>query len=198
MPAMPASTRRRLARLAVALVVVLLVVGCTNKTATSTAASTPTTSPTTTTTTTTTPAPTNTTIPHMTAKELAWLDGLGELHKKLDKVWMDTPTNLTSGTMSAVAKGLRGCSRELARLGSPTDRLQPVYKLAKRGCAQYEKAAQCFATAAGMIGHVITNAAEDRKLNQSIDCGLTVPPKGSEQLALAELKGMEIKEKFGY
>lgn len=195
MPAMPASTRRRLARLAVALVVVLLVVGCTNKTATSTAASTPTTSPTTTS---TTPAPTNTTIPHMTPEELAWLDGLGKLHKKLDKVWMDTPTNLTSGTMSAVAKGLRGCSRELARLGSPTDRLQPVYKLAKKGCVQYEKAAKCFATAASMIGHPIANAAEERTLNQSIDCGLTVPPKGSEQLTLAELKGMEIKEKFGY
>jgi len=44
---------------------------------------------------------------------------------------------------------------------------------------------------------VIANAAEERRLNRSIDCGLTAPMKGSGQLALAELKGIEIKEKIG-
>lgn len=184
----------RAAWLAVAVVGAVLVAGCGGGTATSTAADTPTSS---TLAPTTTPAPTTTTIPPMTAKELAWLDGLTKLHKKIDKVWEDSPSNLTSAVMSALAKGLRGCSRELTRLGAPTDRLQPVYKLAKKGCVQYEKGAKCYATAAGIIGRVIANAAEERRLNQSIDCGLTAPMKGSGQLALAELKGIEIKERVG-
>jgi hypothetical protein len=179
---------RRAAWLAVAVVGAVLVAGCGGGTATSTAVSTPTSS---------TPTPTTTTIPPMTAKELAWLAAISKLHKKLDKVWQDSPTNLTSAVMSALAKGLRGCSRELARLGAPTDRLQPVYTLAKKGCVQYEKGAKCYATAASIIGRVIANAAEERRLNRSIDCGLTAPMKGSGQLALAELKGFEIKEKVG-
>ncbi len=183
---------RRAAGLAVAVLGAVLVAGCGGGTTTSTAASTPTSS--TLAPTTTTPAPTTTTVPPMTAKELAWLEAISKLHTKLDKVWEDSPTNLTSAVMSALAKGLRGCSRELARLGAPSDRLQPVYKLAKKGCVQYEK---CYATAASIIGRVITNAAEERRLNQSIDCGLTAPMKGSGQLALAELKGIEIKERVG-
>ncbi len=186
---------RRAAGLAVAVVGAVLVAGCGGGTTTSTAASTPTSS--TLAPTTTTPAPTTTTVPPMTAKELAWLEAISKLHTKLDKVWEDSPTNLTSAVMSALAKGLRGCSRELARLGAPSDRLQPVYKLAKKGCVQYEKGAKCYATAASIIGRVITNAAEERRLNQSIDCGLTAPMKGSGQLALAELKGIEIKERVG-
>jgi len=185
---------RRGAWLAVAVVGAVLVAGCGGGTATSTAVSTPTSS---TLATTITPAPTTTTIPPMTAKELAWLKAISKLHNKLDKVWQDSPTTLTSAVMSALAKGLRGCSRELARLGAPTDRLQPVYKLAKKGCVQYVKGAKCYATAASIIGRVIANAAEERRLNQSIDCGLTAPMKGSGQLALAELKGIEIKEKVG-
>jgi hypothetical protein len=161
---------------------------CGGGTATPTAAPTPSTS---------TLAPTTTTIPQLSGEEVAWLDGLTKLHKKIDKVWMDSPSNLTSVVMSALAKGLRGCSGELARLGAPTDRLQPVYKLAKKGCLQYDKGARCFATAASIIGRVIANAAEERRLNQSIDCGLTAPAKGSGQLALAELKGFEIKERVG-
>jgi len=191
----PAITGRRAVRLAVAVVCAVLIAGCGGGTATSTAASTPTSS--TLAPTTTTPAPTTTTVPPMTAKELAWLNAIPKLHKKLDKVWTDSPTNLTSAVMSGLAKGLRGCSRELARLGAPTDRLQPVYTLVKKGCAQYDKGAKCYATAASIIGHPIANAAEERRLNQSIDCGLTAPAKGSGQLALAELKGFEIKEQVG-
>jgi len=95
----PAITSRRATWLAVAVVGAVLVAGCGGGTATSTAASTPTSS---------TLAPTTTTIPPLTAKELAWLEAISKLHKKLDKVWTDSPTNLTSAVMSALAKGLRG------------------------------------------------------------------------------------------
>ena len=37
------------------------------------------------------------------------------------------------------ASKLRTCSRELRRIGAPSDRLQPVYALAKKGCAEYDK-----------------------------------------------------------
>jgi hypothetical protein len=185
---MPATARRSSIRLAVAaVVVVLLVVGCADQKATSTPATSPT----------TTAEPTTTAIPPMTAEENAWIAGISKLQEKLDKVVQDSPTNLTGGVMAAMAKRLRGCSRELAQLGAPTDRLQPVYKLAKKGCAQYEKAAKCFATAASIIIHPIASSAEERKLHQSINCGLSAPAKGSGQMFLAVQKGLEIKEKVG-
>jgi hypothetical protein len=188
---MPATAGRPAIRLAVAIVVVLVLAGCADQPGTTTAASTPGTSPT------TTPEPTTTTIPPMTAEEDAWLLGLHKLHEKLDKVVQDSPTNLTGGVMSAMARGLRGCSRSLAQLGTPTDRLQPVDRLAKKGCAQYEKGAKCFATAASIIVHPISGSAEERKLNQSIDCGFSAPAKGSGQMTAAEVKGLEIKEAVG-
>jgi hypothetical protein len=116
--------------------------------------------------------------------------------KKIDTVLVNSPSNLTSATMRATANDLRGCTRELARLGPPTARLQPVYKLAKSGCAQYDKAATCFATAAA-IGIPVAGTAEERRFNQAVDCGFKTPEKGSLLLAQAEGKGFEIKEKAG-
>jgi hypothetical protein len=116
--------------------------------------------------------------------------------KKIDTVLVNAPSNLTSATMRATANDLRGCTRELARLGPPTARLQPVYKLAKSGCAQYDKAATCFATAAA-IGIPVAGTAEERRFNQAVDCGFKTPEKGSLLLAQAEGKGFEIKEKAG-
>jgi hypothetical protein len=190
---MSLSTSPRTACLTVAALCALLVTGCGGKKATSTAASTP--STTTLAATTTTVAITNTTGP-MTGKELVWLEAIGKLHKKIDTVLTNAPSNLTSATMSKTANDLRGCSRELARLGLPTARLQPVYKLATSGCAQYDKAADCFATAAG-IGIPVAGTAEERKFNQAVDCGFKTPEKGSLLLAQAEGKGFEIKEKAG-
>jgi hypothetical protein len=132
----------------------------------------------------------------MTGKELVWLEAISKLHTKIDKVLVNSPSNLTSASMGAIANDLRGCSRELARLGSPTERLQPVYKLAKSGCAQYDKAAKCFTTAAA-IGAPIAGTAEERKFNQALDCGFKTPEKGSLLLAKAEEKGFEIKQQAG-
>jgi hypothetical protein len=190
---MPAVTSRRAACLTVAALCALLVTGCGGKTATSTAASTPST---TTPVAATTAAATTTTVGPMTGKELVWLEAIGRLHTKIDTVLVNSPSNLTSATMRAIANDLRGCTRELARLGPSTARLQPVYKLAKSGCAQYDKAAACFATAAA-IGAPIAGTAEERKFNQALDCGFKTPEKGSLLLAQAEGKGFEIKEKAG-
>jgi hypothetical protein len=172
---MLAITSRRAAHLAVAVVWALLISGCADKSGTSPAASAP--STTTLAPATTTAAATTASGP-MTGDELVWLEAISKLHTKIDKVLMDSPSNLTSATMRTLANQLRGCSRELARLGPPTDRLQPVYKLAKSGCAQYDKGATCLATAAS-IGAPMVGTAAERKFNQAIDCAFAAPVDGA-------------------
>ena len=188
---MPATTSRRYPRLAGAVAVALLVVGCASQKAATTAASSPSTAASA-----TTAAATTTTSASMTGAELVWLEAIGKLHTKIDKVLTDAPSNMTSSTMGTLSAKLRGCSRDLARLGSPPDRLQPVYKLAKSGCVQYDKAAKCFATAAS-IGAPIAGTSQERTFNQALECGFTAPAKGSALLAEAEAKGFEIENMPG-
>ena len=46
-----------------------------------------------------------------------------------------------------LGKTVGACSRDLARVGPPpSDRLQPVYRLATKACQQFTKAARCHAT----------------------------------------------------
>jgi hypothetical protein len=189
---MPATIGRRGTRLAVAVAVVLLVVGCGGESGMSTAASTPSPS----TAAPTTVAATTSTVGPMTGEELVWLEGIGKLHTRADKVLTDAPSNMTPSALGTLATKMRGCGRELARLGAPSERLAPVYKLAKSGCAQYDKAAKCFATAAS-IGIPIAGTVQERRLNQAIDCGFAAPGKGSALLAEAEAKGFEIKQTAG-
>jgi hypothetical protein len=188
---MPATTSRRYPCRAAAVVVALLVAGCAGKEAATTATSPPSTAASAT----TAPA-TTTTSASMTGAELVWLEGIGKLHTKIDKVLTDAPSNMTASTMGTLSSKLRGCSRDLARLGAPTDRLQPVYKLAKSGCAQYDKAAKCFATAAS-IGAPVAGTAQEKAFNQALECGFAAPGNGSKLLADAEGKGFEVKETAG-
>jgi hypothetical protein len=123
-------------------------------------------------------------------------DRIRKLHTKTDEVLTDAPSNMTPSAMGTLATKMRGCSRDLARPGAPTQRLQPVHRLAKGGCAQYDKAARCFATAAS-IGIPIAGTSQERRLNQAIECGFAAPGKGSALLAEAEAKGFEIKETAG-
>jgi hypothetical protein len=191
---MPASTSRSVARLAVTVLLVVLVSGCAGKKATSTAASPPST-------TTTTTAPTTTTIPPMTAKELAWLKAVTRLHEKMDKALNESGSvTLTRAKMTSYANTLRACSRELARIGSPGDRLQPVYVIVKKACRTFDKGTKCWATAASVSmadGGVIAGTPEERTQARAIDCGGAAAGNGSNLLADAETKGEEIKAKFG-
>jgi hypothetical protein len=187
----PASISRRAARLTVAVVCALLVGGCGDQRDTSIGAATPTT--------TTTPAPTTTTLPPMTAEELAWIKAVTTLHKKLDRPFMQAGT-LTRAEMTLYANTLRGCRGELTRIGSSSDRLQPVYRLVKKACALYDKGAKCFATAASVSmasGAVEAGTPEERTQSLAIDCGFAAQGNGSNLLADAEAKGEEIKAKAG-
>ena len=85
--------------------------------------------------------------------------------------------------------------RELARLGVPSDRLQPVYTIAKRGCAQDEKGAQCLYRR----GHPRSDSRHGRGTKVQSGAGLWLqdPGKGGLLLAQAEGKGFEITAAAG-
>ena len=187
---MPAGTRRSAARLTVTVLVVLLVGGCGGKTATSTAATQRST------TTATTVAPTTTTVPPMTAKEVAWLNAIRKLHKKIDKPFLPSKLNMTRSKMVELGNALGACSRELRRIGSPSDRLQPVNVAVKKACRTYDKGAQCFATAARVSdasGAVLAGSPEERTQQRAMDCGFAAQGNGGTLLDEAEAKAAVIE-----
>jgi hypothetical protein len=188
---MPTNHRRSAARLAILVLLVLLVSGCGGQSNDSTASGQSTTS--------TTVAPTTTTVPPMTTEELAWLKAVTTLHKKMDKALQENAT-LTRAKMTSYATTLRACSRELTRIGSPTDRLQPVHVLVKKACRTYDKGAKCWATAARVSmadGGVVAGSPQEPIQSRAIECGGAAIGNGSNLLADAEAKGEELKAKYG-
>jgi hypothetical protein len=183
---MPASTSHSTVRLAAAVLLVVLVGGCADQTEEPTTAAQATT---------TTVAPTTTTAPPMTAKELAWLKAIPKVNRKIEKS-IELISNLTTSGLLKLADSLRSCTRELARGGSPSDRLQPVYALVKKACREYDKGAACFRTAAS-VGIPFAGTPAERKQTKAIDCGFAAQGKGSVILADAENKGAEIKSEVG-
>jgi hypothetical protein len=191
----PAITSRRAAWLAVAVVGAVLVAGCGGGTATSTAAPTPSTS---------TLAPTTTTIPQLSGEEVAWLDGLTKLKETLEKKTMQIATAasgvFTPELMVLYGKALGSCSRELARLGPASDRLQPVEALAKKACQQFSKSQRCHATVARLSnfgGGVLTGSPQERPWKRASDCASAAEEKGKRLLAEAAAKGVEINVSLG-
>jgi hypothetical protein len=188
---MPAIASRRAVSLAVAVVVALLVAGCGGQAANSTATPEPTTST----------LPPTTTIPPLSAEEVAWLDGLTKMKKTLEekrsKVYKAGVAGVSRALMVLIGKTVGSCSRELARLGSPpSDRLQPVYALAKKACQQLSKAAKCHATQARLSdagGGVVVGSPQERPWNQASHCAEVAEEKGIDLLGQAQAKGVEIK-----
>ena len=132
----------------------------------------------------------------MTGQELLWLQAVEQLLPKMNNVFTNAPTNLTSSALASLAHQVRGCSRELARIGSPpSTRLQPVYQLVQQACQAYDKGAQCFEDAA-RIG-IPSSPAAERKFEQKVDCGFAASGTGSEPLARAQIKASEIKAAAG-
>jgi hypothetical protein len=187
---MPAITSRRAAYLAAAVVVALLVGGC-GQAADSTAAPEPTAST----------LPPTTTIPPLSAEEVAWLDAFTKMKKtfeeKRDKVYRAGQGGVSRALMVLLGKTVGACGRELARIGAPpSDRLQPVYALAKKACQQLGKAAKCHATQARLSdarGGVVVGSPQERDWEQAGRCAEVAEEKGLDLLGQAEAKGVEIK-----
>jgi hypothetical protein len=64
-----------------------------------------------------------------------WLRGVERLQARLDQHF-EVTFDLTPAKAASLARLLRGCGRELARLGSPSDRLREVDELVKQACVQ--------------------------------------------------------------
>ena len=127
----------------------------------------------------------------LTGEELLWLQGVEQLLPKMNKVFVDSPTDMTPATLRSLANQARGCGRELARLGSPSSRLQPVEALVRQACQEYDKGAKCFESAARL--GTPSSSSEVRKLEQQINCGFAAAEKGGGPLAEAQIKAEEVR-----
>jgi hypothetical protein len=191
---MDLSTSRSAARLAVSVLLALLVGGCGGGSASPTAASTTAAS-------TTTVAPTTTTVPPLNAKELAWLKALSGVRTKVEKSFeVGGSGPVTRAMMVGSSNQLAAWSRQLRRMGAPSDRLQPVYTLVRKVIRTYDKGAKCFATAAGAVsasGSVVGGTPEERIAKEAFDCGAAAEGDGTNLLYKADAKGKELKAKYG-
>jgi outer membrane murein-binding lipoprotein Lpp len=190
---MPANTSRSAARLAAAVLLVVLVSGCAgNADESSTAAQA--------TTTASTVAPTTTTIPPMTAEELAWLKGVSALRTKVEKSFQTGGSvQVTRAYMMESSRKLAAWSRQLRRLGTPSDRLQPAHTLVRRAIRTYDKGAKCYATAASVSmadGGVIAGTPEARTQSKALECGGAAEGNGTNLLYKADAKGDDLKAKY--
>jgi hypothetical protein len=127
--------------------------------------------------------------------ELVWLDAVEKLSAKMEKIIADSPTDITPSVMASLGDQLRDCSRELARIGAPSARLRPVHALVEQACEEYDKGAQCFATAA-RIGIPFAGTAAQREQTQALDCGFA-SSRGLIPLADAMNQGAEITRAAG-
>ena len=103
---------------------------------------------------------------------------------------------VTRAKMTSYANTLRSCSRELARIGSPGDRLEPVHVIVKKACRTFDKGAKCWATAASVSmadGGVVAGTPAERMQRKGIECGGEAQGNGLNLLAEAKAKGEEIK-----
>ena len=121
----------------------------------------------------------------LSGEERRWLQSIRAVHKKIDDAIASLGDELEESEMASFTDTLRSCSRELARSAPPSPRLQPVDKLVKEACQQYDKAAECFSTAVEIWNQP---AATEEKMTQLIGCGFDGAASGSRLLEDAELK----------
>jgi hypothetical protein len=124
-----------------------------------------------------------------TAEELVWLQAVEQLLPKMNEIFDDIPTELTAAALQQVAEGLRGCGRELARIGPASPRLQQVQDLLQQACREYDTGADCFAGAAVAIS---AGSAEIEEFDRLLDCGFAASGLGGEPLADAIDKASEL------
>ena len=188
---MPSDTVHSAIRLATLILLVLLVGGCGGDS----------TSPTAEPATATTAAPATTTVPPLDAKELAWLKGVSGVRAKVEESFQAGGSGpVTRAIMLEHSRELAAWSRQLRRLGAPSDRLQPVYALVRKVIRTYDKGAKCYARAAGAVsasGAVVAGTPEERIARESLDCADAAAGNGTNVLYKADAKGDDLKAKYG-
>jgi hypothetical protein len=144
----------------------------------------------------TTSTPTTSPTGPLTGAELVWLEAVSKIADQTEKAVGPGDIYVTQKKLRSLEKALRICSGELKQIGAPTARLQPVYTLVKKACAEYDKGATCFATAA-RYGTPYSGTSADRKQNAAIDCGLNALGDGGTLINDAQNKAEEIKAATG-
>jgi len=177
-------------QLLITVALALLASGCGGETAKTAATPSPSTS---------TPSPTSpaasTTAPGpLTANELGWLRAITKLHQKMDKEFLKEGfVTITPSKLRSWEQLMRSCSKELARIGSPSARLQPVRALVQKACQQYDKGAACYAVAA----RYLNTFSKSKTVEEKLTCGDNAAGDGSNLLSDAEAKGHEIDAAAG-
>jgi hypothetical protein len=93
--------------------------------------------------TTSTVAPT-TTEPPVTDAERAWAAGVTKLRERMDQTLFESEVILTQAKLREYIQTGRSCAPRLARLGSPTERLEKAAATAARACRNYARAAALY------------------------------------------------------
>jgi hypothetical protein len=130
---------------------------------------------------------------------LAPVNAVTNLHRKIDKPFMAGSINMTRVKMTGLEGKLRACSRELRKIGPPSDRLQPVYVPVQKACRTHDKGARCFAKAASVsdaAGATIAGTPQARTQRRSLSCAFAAQGNGSNLLGEAEAKASAIKAQF--
>jgi hypothetical protein len=180
------STRRRTVLIAV--IAFAVAGGCTGQPATPAA-----TAPVATTTSApNTPAPGGSGPGPLTTAERAWLAAIPTFMDKVEQAFSQENVRLTPMKLREFGNLMHGCRAALAR-GLPGPRLRPVLAQILTACAEYEKGARCFATAARLGAVAAPTPAEDRTYRRAIDCGFAAQGKGLTSLADAFNTGEKIK-----
>jgi hypothetical protein len=132
---------RRSLRLATGALLVAIMVGCQQDSQSSSAPAS----------TTSTVAPT-TTEPPVTDAERAWAAGVAKLRQRLDRVFFQKEVVLTQAKLREFIRLGRSCAPRLARLGSPTERLEQAAASAARACRNYARAAALYQRVVPLVG----------------------------------------------
>ena len=136
----------------------------------------------------------------MTAAELAWLAAVKGMHAKIDAAFKADEIYMTRAKMRSLSAALGDCHRVLRRIGPSTARMRPVLGLVNKACAQFDKGAKCFLSAARVsdaAGGVEAGTPAERIQNQALPCGFAGQGDGSNTLISAEAKAEEIKQAAG-
>jgi hypothetical protein len=101
--------------------------------------------------TTSTVAPT-TTEPPVTDAERAWAAGVTKLRERMDQALVRSNLILTQAKLREFIRLGRSCAPRLARLGSPTERLEQAAASAARACRNYARAAALYQRVVPLVG----------------------------------------------
>jgi hypothetical protein len=117
--------------------------------------------------------PTRTTLPPPPLTAARWRLGLRLLRAQMNRM-LEVTGVVTRDMLRTQVSQLQRCAPDLARLGTPAPPLRPADRLATRACAQFERAAWCYAGAARAIRPFKETARSDRMLH----CGDTAATQG--------------------